>query len=193
MNEHVSLEIQLQPFDILDERRNRRRCRLTLGRNIEVRREQDLLLGQIGDEHAVAVLEVLDVIELDRVRLVLEHALLASCLYLGLLLRLGEIVSDERARRAQGLLQIGLVVLVRDDGDPIGRKRRESAGMIEVRVCIDDVLDRLVRDDAPGFGEDRDAARLVLSALEHDDVVFEFDGQRHVSTRDSIDAIGHFF
>ena len=64
--------------------------------------------------------------------------------------------------------------------------------MIEVRVRVDDIPDRLVRDDALGFSDDGDAARLALSAFEHDDVVFELDGQRNVSARDPIHAIGHF-
>ena len=80
------------------------------------------------------MLEVLDVVQLDGVRVVLEDALVTCRLDLGLSIRLGEVVADERARTAQPLFQKALVVRVGDDRDPFSGKRREAAGVIEVRV-----------------------------------------------------------
>ena len=165
--------------------------RLPLRRDVEVPGEQDLLLRQKRDQHAVAVLEVLDVVQLDGVRVVLEDALVARRLDLGLPVRLGEVVADERARIAQPLFQKALVVRVGDDRDPFGGKRREAAGVIEVRVRVDDVPDRLVRNHLLGFGDDRDAARFALPAFEHDDVILELDRQRDVAAGDPVDAFGH--
>ena len=132
-------------------------------------------------------------VQLDGVGVVLEDPLVARRFDLGLPTRLGEVVSDQRPRRAERLLQEALVVRVRDDGDALGRKRRQAARMIEVRVRVDDVPDWLVRDDALRFGDDRQAARLVLPAFEHDDVVLELDGKRHIAAGDAIDAVGHLF
>ena len=117
-------------------------------RRIEVGREQDLLLRQIGDEHGVAVLETGDVMQLDRARLVLQHHLLDHALDLGLLLRLRQRVADERARREQRLLDEVLAVVVGQDDGAFGRERRQPARMIEVRVRVDDVFDALVRESA---------------------------------------------
>ena len=115
--------------------------------------------------------------QFDRTRGVLEHSLVADPLDRRLPVRLREGVPYERPRAAERLLEERLVRVVRDDGDPFGRDRGEPAGMIEVRVRVDDVADRLVRNGLLHFRQDRQAARFVLSAFEHDDVVADLDGE----------------
>ena len=110
---------------------------------------------------------------------------------LGLSIGLGEVVADERARIAQPLFQEALVVRVGDDRDPLGSERREATGVIEVRVRVDDVPDRLVRNHLLGFGDDRDAACFALATFEHDHVLLELDRQRHVAAGDPVHAFGH--
>src|SRR5207248_11065034 len=86
-----------------------------------------------------------------------------------------------------------LVVVVGEDGDALGGKWREPAGMIEVRMRIDDVPDSFVRKQPPGFGEDRQASRFALRAFEHDHVVAELDGHGDVSADDAVHAVGELF
>ena len=79
---------------------------------------------QERDQHAVAVGEVLDVVQLDRPGAALEDLAVAGALEFGLPVRFGERVPDQRPRVVERLLEKVLVVLVRDNGDALGRKRR---------------------------------------------------------------------
>ena len=83
-----------------------------------------------------------------------------------------------------------LAVVVGEDDGPVGRERRQPAGVIEVRVRVHDVLDSFVRDQPLGLCDHGQCARLALPALEHDDVIFELDGERHVAAGDAIDTVG---
>ena len=76
-------------------------------------------------------------------------------------------------------------------GDALGHDRRQPAGVIEVRVRVDDIADGLVRNDLPRLRQDRLSARLALPALEHEDVVAELDGESDVPARDTVDAVSH--
>ena len=84
---------------------------------------------------------------------------------LRLLVRLRQRVADERARRAERRFDEKLAVVVGEDRDAFGANGGEPAGMIEVRMRVDDVLDPLVREQTLRFGDDRQAARLALPAL----------------------------
>ena len=62
--------------------------------------------------------------------------------------------------------------------------------MIEVRVRVDQVPDRLVRNGLLRFRDHRQATRLALTAFEHDDVIPHVDGERHIAAGDAVDAVG---
>ena len=131
---------------------------------------------------------VLDVVQLDRVRVV-PSTFLSSVSSFGVRFDLAS-RSPTSVRVREDLLEVVVVVLVRDDCDVLGHERGEPARVVEVRVRVDDVADRLVGDDALRLGDDREAARFALPALEHDDVILEFDRERHVAAGDAVDAVG---
>ncbi len=126
-------------------RRARRRRRGGL-RIVAVGLEQHLLLRQIRDEHAVVVEEVLQVVQLDDVRAVGEHFLVADRLDDRLLPGCLRLVRIQRVRQREHLLEVRLVRLVREDGRAFGDERPQAAGVIDVAVGVDDVPDRLVRE-----------------------------------------------
>ena len=80
--------------------------------------------------------EFLDVMQLDGAHLILQHHVFDDALDLGFLTRLRKGISDQRSRRAQGLLEKVLVVVVGQDSDAFCRERRESPGVIEMRVLL---------------------------------------------------------
>ncbi len=186
----MPVEVQLQPFDVLYQRRERRAHLLTCRRRVEVRRKQNLLLRQICDQHRIAVLEANHMMKLDRARLILQHHLLYHALDLRFPLRFGQPISDQRARRQQRLLDEVLAVVVGQDDHPFGTERRQPAHVIEVRVCVDDVFDALVRKQLLHFRDHGQSAGFTLSALEHDHVVAELNGQRNIAACHAIDTFG---
>ena len=86
--------------------------------------EQHLLLREIRDEHPVVVTEILQVVQLDDVRAVGQHLLLADRLDHRLLPGLLRLVRIQRVRRAQDFLEIRLVHLMGEDGRAFGDERR---------------------------------------------------------------------
>src|SRR4029453_6728490 len=66
VNENVALEVEAQAVEILKEGSNRGTDRLTRPRNVEVGREQDLFTRQVRDQHAGAMFELFDVMQLER-------------------------------------------------------------------------------------------------------------------------------
>ena len=69
------------------------------------------------------------------------------------LLRLFESIGDERVRRSPDLLVVGPVHLVGHDGRALVHVAAETARVIEVRVRVHEVLDRLVRNCFLDFGD----------------------------------------
>ena len=67
---------------------------------------------------------------------------------LGFRIHLLQIVRNQRVRIGKDLLEVALVALIGDDGRALGHKVPQSLGVIEVRVGVDDVLDRLAREPA---------------------------------------------
>jgi hypothetical protein len=65
---------------------------------------------------------------------------------------------------------------MRDDRRAFSHKRPKSAGMVEVRMRVDDVPNGLVRNGLPDGVEHGQGAVVVLRRLEQDDVIVEFDG-----------------
>ena len=57
---------------------------------------------------------------------------------------------------AERLLEIGLVQLVGEDRRAFGDDRPQAARVVDVAVRVDDVLDRLVRNQPFRFGDDRE-------------------------------------
>ena len=102
---------------------------------------------------------------------------------------LGERVSDQRARSVERALEELLVVLVSHDRRALGDQRRQAARVIRVRMRVDDVADRLLREELLHFVDDGLSARDVLPGLDDDDVVLELDGERVVGAVDLVDAI----
>ena len=60
----------------------------------------------------------------------------------------------QRVRRAEDLLEVRLVDLVRDDGRAFRDEGPQPARVIDVVVRVDDVPDRLARDQPFRFGDD---------------------------------------
>jgi hypothetical protein len=91
-------EIQLKAFDVRHERGNRRAHGLSHCRHREVSGDQEPFLREIRDKHAVAVIEIHDVVQLQRVRLILDHHLLDHALDLWFLAGLRQRIADQRPR-----------------------------------------------------------------------------------------------
>src|SRR5262245_61391402 len=85
------------------------------------------------------MLQALDLMQLDRAGRVAEHAAFPGSLDARFFVCFCERIADERPPGAKRLLEKILVVLLRDDGDAFGDKRRQPARVIEMRVGIDDV------------------------------------------------------
>ena len=64
---------------------------------------------------------------------------------------------------ANDLLVVRLVDLVRDDRRALGDERAQAARVIEVLMRVDDVADRLVRDQPLRLGDDRVGALVALA------------------------------
>jgi hypothetical protein len=78
-------------------------------------------------------------------------------------------VRRQRARRRERRHQELQVHLRGHDRDALGGDGRQAARVIDVVVRDDAEANRLVREDPPGFGDDRLRARLVLrSGLEEE-------------------------
>ena len=92
-------------------------------------------------------------------------------------------------RLAQHLLEVRLVDLVRQDGRALGDERPQPARVVEVAVRVDDVSNRLVRNQPLGFGDHRQRPRLALPALDEGDVVLEVHGDHGVAARDQVHAV----
>ena len=91
---------------------------------------------------------------------------------------------------AQGVLEELLVDFVRHDRDAFGDDGADAARVVEVVMRQHAVTDRLVRNHALRFRDDRLRARVVLPGrLEDQDVIVELDGERDVAARDSVDAV----
>ena len=82
---------------------------------------------------------------------------------------------------------------MRDDGDPFGGERGKPARVIEMGMRVDEVSDRLVRDDASGFSDDGETASLALPTFEYDDVIAELDCHSGIITRDPIHTVRELF
>ena len=99
---------------------------------------------------------------------------------------------SERVRQAEDFFEVRLVDLVRDDRRALRDEGPESARMIDVVVCVDDISDWLVRDEPFGFVDNRARSRLGLRSLDHDDVVLEIDRQGGIRREDEIDPVRQF-
>ena len=53
-----------------------------------------------------------------------------------------------------------------DDGRALGDEGPQAAGMVEMLVRVDDVPDRLVRNQLLGFLDDRERSRFTLRPLD---------------------------
>ena len=107
------------------------------------------------------------------------------------LLRLRQPVGIERVRRGPGLLVVRLVHLMRHDRRALIDVGPQPARVIEVRVRVDQVADRLVRDRLLDLGDHRQRPFLVLWPLHDDDVILLVDGDAVVrSAFQVVDAVG---
>ena len=102
----------------------------------------------------------------------------------------GHRVGRQRALAGQGVLEELLVHFVRHDRDALGDDGADPARVIEVMVRQHAIANRLVRNHAFRFGNDRLRARIVLPGrLEDQDVIGELDGERDIAARDAVDAV----
>src|SRR5213593_2035962 len=62
--------------------------------------------------------------------------------------------------------------------------------MIGVGVRIDDVLDRLIRDDLLGFGKDGCRGGFVLRSFDQNNMIFELDSHASVTAGNQVHAFG---
>ncbi len=78
---------------------------------------------------------------------------------------------------------------LRDDRRAFGDERRQTAGVIRVRMRVHHVTNRLARDQLLGLRDVRERARLALPGFEHHHVIAELDDQRVVAARTGGEAI----
>src|SRR5262245_56079229 len=64
-----------------------------------------------------------------------------------------------------------LVTFMSDDRCAFRDRRADSAGMIEVMVRVDDVLDRLVGSQFLGFGDDSRRTHFMLWSFDQDKMI----------------------
>src|SRR5687767_6128274 len=67
-----------------------------------------------------------------------------------------------------------------EDRRSFGNRRGETAGMIEVRMRVDDEANGLVGDGLFGCCHHRQTAGVVLSTFDDEDVVAHIDRQRRI-------------
>ena len=77
------------------------------------------------------------------------------------------------------------------DGHAFRGVGAQARGVIEVRMGVDDVADRLARDDLLRRLHDRDRSRFALRRVNDDDVIAEFDDDALRAAGHDPDAIGH--
>src|SRR5207244_13468010 len=94
-----------------------------------------------------------------------------------------------RVRKACRLLEIRLVQLVREDRRAFRDRGAQTARMIDMRVRVDDVGNRLVGNQPLRFGDDRLAARLALSALDDRDVILEVDRDSGIAAENQVHTV----
>ena len=147
VNGNDSLHIELQALNVVEEtqgeraRRTQRRRRGRL-RIVAIGLEQHLFLREIGDDHSVVVSKIPQVVELDDVRAVSQHFLVADRLDHWLLPGLLCFVRIQCVRQAHDFFEIGLVYLMGEDGQTVGDESTQAAGMIDVAMGVDQVPDR---------------------------------------------------
>src|SRR5687767_12050645 len=134
VHHHVTVEIQLQPVDVLHQRGDGRADPLAGPRDVEVPGKEDALARKQGDQHGVGVFQVVDVMQLQDARLVLEHQRVDDALDLRLLAGPRQHVADERPRFTEGGLDEELAVVVGDHGDAFGDEGRQAANVVEMRM-----------------------------------------------------------
>ena len=93
--------------------------------------------------------------DLDRPAAVGHDVLVRKCLERGALGRTGEPIGVDRPGRRPRLLVVRLVPGVRHDRGPLVHICAQTTRVVEVRVCVDQVADRLVGDRLLDLGDDR--------------------------------------
>ena len=74
----------------------------------------------------------------------------------------------------------------------VGSKRGEPAGMVKVLMRVDDIFDRLVRDELFRLLDHRDGPCVVLWTFDHDQVIAHFDQHAVMRAAGEIpDPVGH--
>src|SRR5712672_2535271 len=149
--------IELQPLDVVEQRNGvcahiRRRWRALRRRPIEIRVDENLFARQIGDQHVVAVIETLDVVQhytllsiadrvLIRERLQRQRTGTSRCKW-----GLRQPVGTQGPRlwsQDDPLIEVS-VPIVRDDGCAFSHIGARAAQMVEMVVGVDEIPDRLV-------------------------------------------------
>ena len=111
--------------------------------------------------------------QFDSVDAVGEDFLLGHGLDLGLLFGFFQLAGIEGGRGGENLLVVGLVDLMSNDRGALSDERAQPAGVIEMSMRIDYILDGFVGDQPLGFRDDGQGALLALRTFHHDDAVLK--------------------
>ena len=144
-------------------------------RRVGVGLDQELLLRQVHHQHVVGVLDAGDVAHLDRAGPVAQLPTVAHALHGRLPARSREVIGPHRRRRRDDLLEERATRVLRDDRRAFTREGAHAAGVIEVVMAHDQVLDRLARHQLAGFRDDGQRPIVVQRSLGDDQVVLHLD------------------
>ena len=125
---------------------------------------------------------VLDVIELHRAAAIGDGAAILHANIVHLARRAGERVRLDRLgmqRRAQSFVEVEILLLGHDQ-DVFGRKAAKPACVIEVMMGVDDIAQRLGRNEAAHFPHHRLRALFVQRRFDDQGEFGELDGNRIV-------------
>ena len=188
VDRHVLGNIELQARDVAEQRHgvgtDIREIPSRGGRAVKVRVDRDLLLGEIRDQHVVAVVETVDMIEFDRLIAVADRVLVRERLQFqrsGSRRRerpLREPVELERSLlrgEDDPLIEVSIAI-VGDDGRAFRHESAYATQMIEVAVGVNEIADRLIWEGLLDLVDHGEGALLIERPLDHRDEVLELDG-----------------
>ena len=118
-----------------------------------------------------------DVIQLDAVVVILDDLLFTDSFNLQLLDGFREAVIEKRPFRGKNFFKEILVVRLRNQNRAFSNEGCETAGVIGMRMAVDDVTDGFAWKNLIYFRQDGFASSEVLWPFDDRDVVFELNGQ----------------
>jgi hypothetical protein len=95
-------------------------------------------------------------------------------------------------RQGADLFNERLIDLMGDDRRALGHKCPQAAGVIEVRMGVDDIANGLIRNQFLGLRDDCAGALFTLRSLNDDDVILEIHGNGGIAAENQIHAFAQF-